>query len=889
MRFRILGSVGVVAGQSELVIPGERVRTLLAALLLRADQVVPAEQLLYDVWGEDLPANPRSAMQAAVSRLRQATGAEVQHAYGGYRIALDGHELDLTQFRDRVASASAADAEERLDLLTAALRLHQGDVLRGASTGTLARRFGPGLRDEWLDVREQRAEALLLLGQVDGAAAELVALTNDSPLRERAWLFLLQALQAAGRTAEALAAYEKVRQLLADELGADPSPELRDLHQQLLDSERAAAWTARTRLPLPVTGFIGRDDETAKALDLLTQDDGLPVLLLSGLPGVGKSALATRIAHAAKHRFPDGQWFVRLRDRPADAVVGELLGYCGISASAVPDSPRARTETYREALAGRRVLLVLDDAMSAADVHALLPNSAGCAVVVTSRQSLADLSITAGASGMLLAPLTPDQSTTFLRTTGEFAAAGAAEELSELCAGLPLALRIAAAGARMLPPSKLAAYVSLLRKSRIEGLSGALGSHGVRESFDLSYNALDLQPRRLFGLLGLHPGDEFGAGVAAALLGTSTAEAGRTLQELADASLLIRTDVERYRFHDLVREYAEDQAPADRAAAVARMLDWYQFSAVAAEALIHDADLGQLVSRRSVDEVRVQAPADESAALDWYDTEWENLTALARWAAAAGEPDLTWQLPGLLWSYVALRRRWQDHRELYTAAVEAAKDQERLDGAAWVALYLGNTQLYIGDLAAAAESYQEVVRLSRLIGNTDREAAGHGNAGLVLHTMGDLRGAISCYEAALELERPGSGRAQTLNNLASCLRRLGALDEARAAAAEAAEVYRCLDQRSALGFAVGNLADVCLAQGDLEAARGYLSECLEIARDFEMVRLEAEACAVLALIHEAAGEAAAAATAARSAIDLMGRISTPETATIAERVEHLLG
>ncbi|WP_344187102.1 AfsR/SARP family transcriptional regulator [Kribbella karoonensis] len=884
MRFRILGSVGVVAGQSELVIPGERVRTLLAALLLRADQVVPAEQLLYDVWGEDLPANPRSAMQAAVSRLRQATGAEVQHAYGGYRIALDGHELDLTQFRDRVASASAADAEERLDLLTAALRLHQGDVLRGASTGTLARRFGPGLRDEWLDVREQRAEALLLLGQVDGAAAELVALTNDSPLRERAWLFLLQALQAAGRTAEALAAYEKVRQLLADELGADPSPELRDLHQQLLDSERAAAWTARTRLPLPVTGFIGREDETTKTLDLLSDDDGLPVVVLSGLPGVGKSALATRIAHAAKPRFPDGQWFVRLRSRSVDAVLVELLGYCGISSDAVPDDPRGRADTYRELLSGRRVLLVLDDATSAAEVEAVLPNHAGCAVIVTSRSSLGELAVTAGASSVAVEVLTADEAAGFLRKTVRSTDDGALWELAGLCAGLPLALRIAAAAARTLPAAQLTSYVDRLRTDRLGRLSRSVGDQGVRESFDLSYGALPAQLRRLFGVLALHPGDDFGPGVAAALLGAGTPVAAVGLDQLAAANLLIRVGVDRYRFHDLVREYAQGLEVTGREQAAHRMLDWYLVSGLNARRVLYAGGAERYVG--AIDPVVEPArPTSELDGYDWFDTEWDNLVAAIYWAGTHGHSNRCWQLAGTTWPYISHRRRWQDHRALYLFAIERARAERRPDGEALMLGWLGSAQIYARDRAAASATFAEMRRLSRAIADRSAEAIAVRGSALVLHWQNDAAAALALYRETLELHDQLIGRAESLNNIADCLYRLGDLEAARSAAVQAIRTYESVNSRHGIAIANGTLAEICLVQGDLEAAERLISSSLAIVRELGAVVLEAEGTAVLALIHESAQRQDLARKTARQAADLLQDAGAN---VFVARIAHLL-
>ncbi|WP_432875685.1 BTAD domain-containing putative transcriptional regulator [Kribbella sp. CA-245084] len=868
MRFRVLGAVEASVDDARTVIPGERVRTLLAALLLRPDQVVADEQLLYDVWGEDLPSNPRAAMQAAVSRLRRAlSGAELRNELGGYRLELAGHELDLVLFRDLVAEA--AGPERRVELLTEALRWHDGDVLRGASTGTLAARFGPGLRDEWLDAREQRAEARLVIGQVNEAVAELTAVTTDSPLREHAWLLLLKGLHRSGRTAEALAAYDRVGHVLAEELGTDPSPELRELHQLLLAGD--SSWTARTRLPLPVTGFIGRDDELAKALDLLANDNGLPVLVLSGLAGVGKSALAVRIGHAARDLFPDGQWLVRLRDRPVDDVLAELLGFCAVGSDAIPSDPRARVELFREALTGRRVLLVLDDALSVDDVHALLPNAAGSAVIVTSRRSLRELAVTVGASGTVLEPLSAGESRAFLRQAVGGAAdldGEAMDELAGLCAGLPLALRIAAAGARTLPAGRLAAYAGRLRADRLDRLSYAVGDQGVRESFTLSYDALPSEPRRLLGLLGMHPGDDFGVGVAAALLGTDSAMAAAGLDQLAEASLLIRTDVDRYRFHDLVRDYAASLEVDDCRPAELRMLDWYLYSGLAAMERLYAGDAAQYVDPigPGVEPARV---AGEREAYDWFDTEWDSLVAAVRWAGTHGHPDRSWQLAGITWPYVGHRRRWQDHRNLFSAAAELAHEQGRADGEAWVLGRLGSAQVYAKDLPGARESFAQMRRLARTAGDRHGEASAVRGAALVSHIKNANAEALELYLIALELDDAPIGRAHTLNNLGDCQFRLGALDEARETVAEAVRIYRDEGSQQGAALAGGTLAEICLAQGDLDDAERQILASLAVFRGLRSVLLEAEATSILALIHEAAQQQEVARRTARHAANLL--------------------
>ncbi|MFI5694550.1 BTAD domain-containing putative transcriptional regulator [Kribbella sp. NPDC051586] len=870
MWFRVLGAVQASDGDAGVAIPGERVRTLLAALLLRPDQVVADEQLLYDVWGEELPSNPRAAMQAAISRLRRSlTEVELRNELGGYRLDLTGHDLDLVRFRDGVAEAAAAEPERRVESLTEALHWHDGDVLRGASTGTLAERFGRGLRDEWLDAREQRAEARLLTGQVDEALAELAEVTADSPLREQAWLLLLKGLHQAGRTAEALATYDRVRRVLAEELGTDPSPELREQYQVLLTGDQPRTWTARTRLPLPVTGFIGRDDELTKALDLLANESGLPVLVLSGLAGVGKSALAVRIGHAAKHLFPDGQWLVRLRGRSIDDVLAELLGFCEVDV--IPPDPQARVEMFRAALADRRVLMILDDAQSVDDVHGLLPNGTGCAVIVTSRRSLRELAVTVGASGTVLEPLSLAESKAFLRQAvggAPVVDGDAIDELAGLCAGLPLALRITAAGARTLPAGRLATYAGRLRADRLDRLSHAVGDHGVRESFTLSYDALPDELRRLFALLGLHPGDDFGVGVAAALLGSDARTTAAGLDQLAEASLLIRTDVDRYRFHDLVRDYAASLDVDDRGPAARRMLDWYLYSGLGAMRILYDGDAAQYL-----DPI---APAAEPArtrgereAYDWFDTEWDSLVAAIRWAGTHGHADRCWQIAGVTWPYVGHRRRWNDNRDLYTFAIERAHEQGRTDGEAWLLGRLGSAQLYAKDLHGARRTFAQMRDLSRTAGDRHGEASAVRGTAMVAHWKDSDAEALELYRAALELTDAPIARAHTLNNLGDCQFRLGALDDARETVAEAVRIYRDAGNRQGGALAQGTLAEICMAQGDLEGAKQHILAALAVFKELRSVVLEAEATSILALIHEAAADQDLARRTARHAANLL--------------------
>ncbi|MEV5967226.1 BTAD domain-containing putative transcriptional regulator, partial [Kribbella sp. NPDC051952] len=893
VEFQVLGTVGAVGDDGPVGLGGGRMRTLLAALLLRAGRVVTVDQLRLDVWGEESSLSPRGVIQAGVSRLRRALGDTdatlIRTDPSGYLIDLDGHTTDLQQFRELTAAARKVDQPtHRIELLDRALGLWRGDPLQGATTGTLVDRHASALAEERLAAAELRAAARLHSGAVDAAIADLAALTTSSPLREGAWLLLMRAFVAAGRSGEALAAYDAVRRVLADELGADPGPELRDLHQTILAGATSPvdSWPVRTRLPLTVAGFVGRDDLVRQLRATLADADGTPVVALSGLPGVGKTTLAIRVAHELRSTFTDGQWFVALRGgggvpRDLAEVCGELLTYCGVPADVIPTGLEARAGLLRQTLTGRRVLLILDDAGADGDVESLLPNSVGAAVLITSRHRLGALAISVGARCRTVDPLALPQARDLLLAAEPGLAEGEAlDELVRLCAGLPLALRIAAVTAAGL---NLSTYVAHLRDgSRLDRLSlgpGHLG--GVRAAFDLSHRALPPAERELFALLGLHPGHEFGAGVAAALTGRSPADAAGSLSRLADASLLIRVDVDRYAFHDLLLEYVCEQVSKYPQAIVARarMLDWYLYSAAAAAGQIYDSGIAGISDPPPTGLVP-ESVVGVDAALGWFDREWDNLVAAVQWASEHGLDDRCWQLAASLWRYVEARRRWQDHRTLFATAVDAARRTGQVQGLGGLLNDYGNAQLMSGHPDRAIDAFEEAHELARRANDSRREAVATGNLGRVLHLENRHAEAVpyyrECYQLCGKTEQP-LGQANAITNLASCLMRLGDLDGAEEAAAEGYEIYRTFEYRRGLAMAAGSRGEIQLERGNYREALVHLTECLDLFRQLGDPSMEAEAQVVIALTQEKVGDLTAARLAAAKFVQFANLSGGPQT------------
>ena len=423
--FKVLGELEVIRGPQRLPLTAGKLRTLLAILLIRANQTVPVAELIDRIWEADPPHNAKLTLQTYVMRLRRALGDDgsiIQTRPGGYLIELAGGQLDLLRFRDLVEQAGRQDGEAAVATLREALALWRGPALADVGSESLRRDEASALTEERLFALDRRIQLDIDLGRADQLIGELSKLTREFPLRERFWHQLMQALFQAGRPAESLRAYREARELLVDELGIEPGPALHELHEAILRNDlrlarsaepaepaqaTQAAWAAQCQLPLDVGDFVGRTPAIEELVRLLTADGAVPVVTVSGPPGVGKSALAVHVGHRLREVFPDGQWFLRLggaggspRD-PADAL-SELLRTAGVEGADVPASVDARAALLRARLTDRRVLLLLDDAAGAEQVRPLLPGAAGSAVLVTSRSELSALAVFEGGRGVRL-------------------------------------------------------------------------------------------------------------------------------------------------------------------------------------------------------------------------------------------------------------------------------------------------------------------------------------------------------------------------------------------------------------------------------------------------------------------------------------------------------
>ncbi len=640
MRFRLLGPLEVRAGEEWRGIGAPKWRSVLAALLINAGQIVPADVLINEVWGDAPPAKAGNLISIYVLRLRRLMGDAdstllVTRA-PGYQLRIAAGDSDAQLFETLVdegrRALAAGDPATAASQLAEALALWRGSPLADVPATPLVEAAAERLEDLRLDAAELRITAELDCGNHAQVIPELRRLLADHSLREGLWLLLMRALDGAGRHAEALDAYGHARTAISEELGVDPGPELRQAYAGMLAKDTSdapgsisagtvaasarpaepvattAAFVAQVpaQLPTDVADFTGRSDQVKHLCDVLASagadgDSGaVRIALVAGSGGLGKTSLAVHAAHRVRASFPDGQLYVDLLGAtphpllPAD-VLARFLRDLGVSGRDIPADEDERAGRYRTVLAGRRVLVVLDNARDAAQVRPLLPGTASCAVLVTTRNRMPDL-----ASSQLvdLNVLDDDEALVlFTKVVGDERVTAEPEATAELllaCAGLPLAIRICAARLATRSGWTIRAMAGRLSNEQRRLDEMRVGDLAVRASFQVSFTSLpadvqpgDIAPADAFRLLGLWHGPSVSSAAAAALFGTAEYLAEDALETLVDAHLLEAAESGRYKFHDLLRVYASERAVADltahdRDAAVGRLLRWYMRTADAA-------------------------------------------------------------------------------------------------------------------------------------------------------------------------------------------------------------------------------------------------------------------------------------------------------------------
>jgi DNA-binding SARP family transcriptional activator len=881
MKFRLLGPLEIRTGEDDWRgIGAPKWRSVLAALLIKAGQIVPADALINEVWGETPPAKAGNLISIYVLRLRRLLGdtdsTVLVTRAPGYLLRLAPGDTDAQVFEELVRAGlrayAAGDSERAAAQLAEALALWHGSPLADVPPTTLVETEAERLDELRLDAAELRIRAELACGNHAQVIPELRRLLADHALREHLWLLLMQALDGAGRHAEALESYGQARRVLAEELGVDPGAELRQYHADLLakddkltrDADDApgsisggvVAASARpgssgaggteprvarsapapAQLPLDVADFTGREDQVKHLCDLLASgvaeaDPGaVRIALVAGSGGLGKTSLAVHAAHRVSGSFPDGQLYVDLLGAapqplvPAD-VLARFLRDLGVDGRDIPADDDERAARYRTVLAGRRMLIVLDNARDAAQVRPLLPGTASCAVLITTRSRMPDLASTRLVD---LHVLDDDEALTlFTKVVGEDRAAAEPEATAELllaCAGLPLAIRICAARLATRPGWAIGAMASRLRDEHRRLDEMRAGDLAVRASFQVSFASLPttapaggIAPADAFRLLGLWQGPSISAAAAAALFGTPDFVAEEALETLVDAHLLESTSSDRYKFHDLLRFYSSERAVADlpgpdRDAAVGRLLRWYMRTSDAVATAVRPHRYN-IPLEPAGDDPRPLSFIGADDGLSWYDDERVNLVAATRQASAAGLHEVAWRLPAPLFPIFEARSNWADLVTTHRLALDSARRVGNRKGEAWVLTNLGEALGYIGD-STAISYLEQAVAISREIGDPGGESRAANNLADAYTRLGRTEEAIDLLRRGLDLSRAAGrrfGEGVALVNIGDALLDLDRADEALDYLQQAWRIFVEVEAVDGAGYALVSLGRCYLA------------------------------------------------------------------------------
>jgi DNA-binding SARP family transcriptional activator len=834
--FRILGPLEVLAGSRLVELSGGRQQVVLAMLLLNANGVVSVGRLEKAIYGEDLPPTARTQAMIAVSAVRRllaehGADAAISRRAQGYALQIDDGRVDSLRFATLAAGARAARDAGDLSAATAgyrdALRLWRGPALEGIDS-LLVRAAATTLDEQRTAAIEDRMELELELGRHQELIGDLFALTEENPLRERLRGQLMLALYRSGRAAESLEAYQRARRIMIDELGIEPSRELQRLQGAILASdpsldppaERVTIPSVRQQvpqlLPADIADFTGRSDEVGKIRQQLTgaaaggARHAPPVVVITGQGGVGKTSLAVHAAHALAGQFADGQLFADLHGAAAQTtspaqVLERFLRALGVPGPQIPDGLDERAEAYRNLLAGRRVLVVLDDAATESQVLPLLPGSGSAALLVTSRSALAGL---AGASRIPLGVFEARQSMELL---GRIAGTGrvgaqreAAAKVTEQCGHLPLALRIAGGRLAVRPHWDVRQLAERLadQARRLDELE--LGELGVRASISLSYYAASAAARRLLRRLAILEVPVFSGWVTAPLLDEQTADADDALDELVSARLIEPVGtasgaLSQYRFHDLIRLFARERLAAEESAddqltALERALGCLLFLSEEAR----HRYLGGSYVRLDPSAARWSPPVPLTELLvsdprAWFEGATAALVAGVRQAADAGLVELCWSLAATADALSVSRSYLDDWQLCCDTGLAAVRQAGHVRGEAAMLLHRGTIAHFRGHPAAARHDTEAAARLS--------------------HDRGDDHSFALAISYTAIIDR-GAGR----------------LDAAAAGFEQALAILRGTQDWPTVAFVLYLLARVKLDSGDPDSARELLTEVLQLAQ-----------------------------------------------------------
>ena len=902
------------------------------------------------------------------NRSLRGPGRVLVSSGAGYVLHLVPGQPDAVAFEQDLGRArqlrKAGDLASAVVALNSALSLWRGIAFAGVP-GPFAETERVRLGELRSAAAEERADVLLSLGRHEEVVPDLTAMVADNPLRERMRGLLMIALYRCGRHAESLRVFAEGRRVLADELGIDPGSELSRIHQQVLTADPALAapdgpalvtldgdvtgtgsvlgdgrprlraegmvTPVPAQLPLDAPGFSGRHEELGILQAMLpaessgagsgeagsseastgeaSTDRTVPIVVISGTAGTGKTALAVRFGRQVAKRFPDGQLYINLRGldpatppmEPPEAL-RFFLDALGVPPYRIPADTQGRSALFRSLLDGKRMLIVLDNARNGAQVRPLLPGSPGSLVVVTSRNEMTGLVAAEGAVPLTLDVLSLAEAREMLaRRLGQDRAAAepeAADEIISSCARLPLALGIAigrAAGRPKRPLTELAAELRNAR-SRLDALEADDAVTNVRAVLSWSYDQLSEPAARMFRLLGVHPGPDISLSAAASLAGMARASAGAALRELTRTHMVAEYLPARFTFHDLLRAYAADQAERhdsdpERRAAVHRVLDHYLHTAMTAS-LRFSPGRSPLQMADPQPGVLPADVADKDQAMAWFEAEVPVLLALIAFADANGFDTHAWQIPWTLGPFFHRRGRWRDYAATQQTALAAARRLGDPLALAHAHYLLGHAQAETDDYEAADPNVRQALDMFRKLGDRANEAVVLNGLASMLEKQERYPEALAVALDALRmLKAVGHWWTQAIleNGVGWLYAHLGQYDQALTHCQRALSLHRDSGHRGGTADTLDSLGYVYLHLSDIAAAKAHYTKAIEAYREIGAPFGEGNSLAGLgdALLSE--GDLGAAEAAWRESVAILDRLPHPLADEVRARLHALDG